>query len=555
MSVNRALLSPAADWEALRAGFRWILPDRYNIAERCCDSWAAAEPDRVALIDEAADGAQRRWTYGELADASNRLANAFRARGVGRGDRVAVLLPQGPAVLISHFAAMKLGAIALPLFTLFGPDALRFRLADSGASVVVTDGANLEKLLALRADLPDLKEVYALDGARPPVRDFWNEIAAARPALDAAVTGPDDPAVIIYTSGTTGAPKGTLHGHRFLAGHLPSIELHHEFFPRSGDLGWTPADWAWIGGLMDMAMPCLHYGVPLVSRRMRKFDADAAFALIARHGVRNLFLPPTALKLMRGARVPSGVNIRSVGSGGESLGGEILEWGRSALGAPINEFYGQTECNLVVTTCSSAMEVRPGWMGKATPGFDVAIIDAAGTPLPDGETGEIAVRRGTPCMFLKYWGQPEKTAEKFAGDWLRTGDLGMRDDEGYFRYVAREDDVITSAGYRIGPSEIEDCLTGHPDVVMAAAVGVPDPVRSQVVRAYVVLRDGAVREGLEKSLIDRVRNRISPHVAPREVVFRDSLPMTATGKIMRRELREAEIGRNDPSPGAESERR
>ena len=537
--MDRNLFSSSTDWEALRAGFRWEVPERYNIAERCCDSWAAAEPDRMALIDVAADGALRRWSYGEFAEASNRLANAFRACGITRGDRVAVLLPQGPAVLISHFAAMKLGAIVLPLFTLFGSDALRFRLADSGARLVVTDGTNLEKLQVLRDDLPALQEVYALDGARAPVRDFWGEIAAASPALSPAVTGPDDPAVIIYTSGTTGSPKGALHGHRFLAGHLPSIELHHEFYPRPGDRGWTPADWAWIGGLMDMAMPCLHYGVPLVSHRMRKFDPDAAFTLIARHGIRNLFLPPTALKLLRSARVPAGVEIRSVGSGGESLGAEILEWGRSALDAPINEFYGQTECNLVVTTCSSAMEVRPGWMGKATPGFDVAILDGVGNPLPDGEIGEIAVQRDTPCMFLGYWNQPDKTAEKYAGDWMRTGDLGMRDGQGYFRFIAREDDVITSAGYRIGPGEIEDCLTGHPDVIMAAAVGVPDPIRTEVVRAHVVLREGAVREGLEQALIERVRSRISPHVTPREVVICDSLPMTATGKIMRRQLRDS----------------
>ena len=535
--MERSLFTPDQDWHALSASFRWQLPAQYNIAERCCDSWAAREPDRIALIDVAADGAVRNWTYGQLAEASNRLANAFRARGVGRGDRVAVLLPQGPAVLITHFATMKLGAVALPLFTLFGPDALRYRLADSGTRLVVTDGANLEKLLALRADLSALQDVFALENARAPVRDFWAEIDAAHRAFSPVVTGPDDPAVIIYTSGTTGSPKGVLHGHRFLAGHLPSVALHHDFFPQPGDLAWTPADWAWIGGLMDMAMPCLHYGVPLVSHRMRKFDPDAAFDLIAQQKVRNLFLPPTALKLMRSATVPANVNIRSIGSGGESLGPEILDWGHSALGVSINEFYGQTECNLVVTTCASVMEQRPGWMGKATPGFDVAILDADGTPMPDGETGQIAVRRGTPCMFLHYWGQPEKTAEKFTGDWMCTGDLGLRNPDGYFRYVAREDDVITSAGYRIGPGEIEDCLTGHPDVVMAAAVGIPDPVRTQVVRAFVVLRDGADTQGLEKALINRVRARVSPHVAPRDVIFRDSLPMTATGKIMRRELR------------------
>lgn len=538
--MDRRVIRARGDWPALRAGFRWPVPDRLNIAEACCDAWAAVAPDKVALIE---DEGGRAWTYGALKEASDRLANAFRARGLRRGDRVAVLLPQAPAVPIAHFAAMKCGAVVLPLFTLFGADALRVRLADSGARMAVTDGANLEKLLSLRDDLPDLAEVYATDSARAPVRDLWAEIEAASSACEAVATAAEDPALLLYTSGTTGAPKGVLHAHRFLIGHLPSVELHHGFFPRPGDCGWTPADWAWIGGLMDMAMPCLYYGVPLVCRRMRRFDADEAFALIARHGVRNLFLPPTALKLMRQARVPAGLRVRSVGSGGESLGPEVLEWGRSALGAPINEIYGQTECNLSVCTCAWAMEVRPGWMGQAVPGFDVAVVDGEGRPVPDGETGEIAVRRGTPVMFLEYWKKPRETAAKFlrdpeGGEWLRTGDLGVAEG-GYLRFVARDDDVITSAGYRIGPGEIEACLMGHPDVVMAAAVGVPDPLRTEVVRAFVVLRDGAVWEGLEAALIERVRARVGPHLAPRGVVRLDSLPLTATGKVMRRELRAA----------------
>ncbi|WP_343082179.1 AMP-binding protein [Ostreiculturibacter nitratireducens] len=536
--MDRRLMRVGEDWETLRASFRWHVPDRFNIAERCCDSWASAFPGRVALIDLGEGGDVRRWTYGELKEASDRLANSFAARGLRQGDRVGVLLPQGVAVLITHFAAMKLGAVALPLFTLFGPDALAYRLADSAARIVVTDGASLDKLDAIRGDLPDLAEVYATDGAKAPIRDFWVEIASASPSIDPVETSADDAAVLIYTSGTTGPPKGVLHAHRFLLGHLPNIELSHGFFPQPGDCGWTPADWAWIGGLMDMAMPCLHYGVPLVARRMRKFDPDEAFRLIATHEVRNLFLPPTALKLMRQATVPKGLRVRSVSSGGESLGAEMLEWGRTALGAPINEIYGQTECNLVVCTAADLMEVRPGAMGKAVPGVEMAVIDGEGRPVPDGTIGEIAVKRGTPVMFLGYLGKPEKTAEKFTGDWMRTGDLGTRDAEGYYTYVARDDDIISSAGYRIGPSEIENCLTGDPDVVMAACVGVPDPVRGEAVKAFVVLREGATWEGTEARLIERVKARVSPHVAPRFVERRDSLPMTATGKIMRRELRD-----------------
>ncbi|WP_347312997.1 AMP-binding protein [Defluviimonas sp. SAOS-178_SWC] len=535
--MTRALLTEGRSWEALRAGFRWRIPARFNVAEACCESHARAEPGRLALIDMSGSGEVRRWTYGELKSASDRLANAFRARGLRPGETVAVLLPQGPAVLIAHFAAMKLGAVVLPLFTLFGPDALAYRLSDAKARIVVTDGESLEKLDAIRGDLPDLAEVYCIDPAAAPVRDLWEDIAAASEGLEPAVTAADDPAVLIYTSGTTGAPKGVLHAHRFLLGHLPNVELSQGFFPKPGAVGWTPADWAWIGGLMDMAMPCLYYGVPLVSRRMRKFDPDEAFRLIRDTRATNLFLPPTALKLMRGAAVPEGLVLRAVSSGGESLGAEMLDWGRSALGAPINEIYGQTECNLVVCSAEGLFPTRPGTMGRAVPGAEVAVIDAAGMPVAAGEIGEIAVKRGHPVMFLEYLGKPEATAAKFVGDWMKTGDLGTMDGGGYLTYVARDDDIISSAGYRIGPSEIENCLTGHPDVVMAACVGVPDPVRGEVVKAFVTLREGAVWDGLEAALIERVKARVSPHVAPRWVERRESLPMTATGKILRRELR------------------
>ncbi|MCO8145438.1 AMP-binding protein [Rhodovulum tesquicola] len=530
---DRRLLPDQRDWDAMRAWFRWPVPERFNIARACCDDWAERDPGRVAVFD-ASDG-DREWSYGALRDASDRLASVMAASGVGPGDRVAVLLAQSPAVLVAHFAAMKLGAIVLPLFTLFGPDALEYRLADSGARLAVTDAEGAAKLAALRDRLPDLAHVLSVDGG--PARDLWAEIAAAPPIAAPRDTLAEDPAVLIYTSGTTGPPKGALHAHRFLIGHLPSIELHHRGFPRPGDCGWTPADWAWIGGLMDMAMPCLYYGVPLVACRMRKFDAAEAWALIDRLKVRNLFLPPTALKLMRQAPVPPGVRLRSVGSGGESLGPDLLAWGRQALGLEICEFYGQTECNLVVTCVPELMTAPPGAMGRATPGFDVAIIGADGAPLPPGDVGEIAVRRGAASMFLGYWGLPDKTAAKFSGEWMRTGDLGICDAGGHFTYVSRDDDVITSAGYRIGPTEIETCLTGHPDVVMAAVVGEPDPVRTEIVVAHVVLRAGAEWEGLAEALIQRVRDQVSPHVAPRKVIRADSLPMTATGKIMRRALR------------------
>ncbi|MCK0142418.1 AMP-binding protein [Aliiroseovarius sp. F20344] len=522
----------------MQSAFEWNIPKQFNIADRCCDSWAGVDPSRIALTHVAHDGSALDWSFGALKEASDKFASVLRDAGLRKGDRVAVLLGQGPEVLITHFAAYKLGAVVLPLFTLFGEDALAYRLSDSGANIVVTDQDNITKLTAIQSKLPGLEAVFTLQpskGALP----FWDMLDAASPLRGPIDTLAEDPAVMIYTSGTTGPPKGVLHAHRFLLGHLPCVETYNEDFPQAGDKGWTPADWAWIGGLMDLALPFLYFGVPIVSHRMRKFEAEAAYRLMAEHKVRNLFMPPTALKFLRQSDArPDGVDIRSIGSGGESLGSGLLDWADKVLGVKINEFYGQTECNLVLSSVSGAMDVKPGSMGQAIPGHEVTLLKADGQECGPGEMGEIAVRVGDPVMFMRYWNLPEKTAQKTEGGWLRTGDLATRDVDGYFTFASRDDDVITSAGYRIGPTEIENCLMTHPDVVSAAVIGVPDPLRTEAVKAVVVLRAGVSDADLEGALKQLVRDRISPHVAPRIVEFVDALPMTATGKIMRRELRD-----------------
>jgi acetyl-CoA synthetase len=532
---DRRLFTQRAGWEALRTGFRWDIPRRFNIARACCEDWAAVAPDRVAVIHRHGDGRRETWTYGQLKRASDALAGALAARGVARGDRVAVLLPQHPAVLVTHFAAMKLGAVSLPLFTLFGEDALRYRLSDSGAAAIVTDAATLPRVMALAPELPGLSTIITTGAARAPVLGF-DDLISGPPLRASADTAAEDPAVMIYTSGTTGDPKGVLHAHRFLFGHLPCMELSQGVFPQAGDVGWTPADWAWIGGLMDMAIPCLYYGVPLVSHRFARFDPEAALRLMAEERVSNAFIPPTALRLMRQAVPPAGLRLRAIGSGGEALGADLLDWGRAALGCPINEFYGQTEANLVVAACDGLMERVPGAMGRPVPGHEVTLRDAKGE-VGTGEVGEVCVRAPDPVMFLEYWNKPEATAKKLVDGWLRTGDLATRDAGGQITFHARDDDVITSAGYRIGPVEIEQALARHPDVVMAAVVGEPDPVRTEIVVAHVVLRDGADWSGMEEALQALVREKVSAHCVPRRVVRADSLPMTATGKIMRRALR------------------
>ncbi|EKV30046.1 Acetyl-coenzyme A synthetase [Caenispirillum salinarum AK4] len=536
-------------WADARARFRWDIPARTNIGVDVCDRHCTA-PDgaeRPAIIVEDADGTVTTTSFGDLKDQSDRLAVALAARGVQRGDRVAVLLPQSVETAVAHIAAYKLGCVAVPLFVLFGEDALEYRLADSGARAVVTDAANVGRVLDLKARLPDLSCVLTAGGATGAAEDLHAAMDAADPSgFSPADTAADDPAVIIYTSGTTGKPKGALHAHRVLRGHLPGVEMPHELFPKEGDLFWTPADWAWIGGLLDVLLPALFHGVPVLAHRARKFDAEEAFCLMARHKVRNVFMPPTALKMLRQVKDPArfGVRLRSIGSGGETLGRELLDWGRDALGLTINEFYGQTECNLVLGNCAGLGEVREGSMGRAIPGHTVAIIDDTGTELPAGSDGHIAVKAPDPVMFLGYWNKPEATAEKFIGDWLVTGDTGRMDDDGWFWFLGRADDVITTAGYRVGPGEVEDALIRHPAVRLAAAVGVPDPDRTEIVKAFIVPADTAVlddpdrQEALAAEIQEFVKTRMARHAYPRRIEFVADLPMTTTGKIQRKVLRE-----------------
>ena len=355
----------------------------------------------------------------------------------------------------------------------------------------------------------------------------------------------EDPALLAYTSGTTGPPKGALHAHRTLIGHMPGVEFPHNFFPKEGDLFWTPADWAWLGGLLDVLLPSWFHGIPVLACRQKKFDPEFAFHLMAKHGVRNTFLPPTALKLMRQVKNPAeryDFQLRSVGSGGESLGEELLAWGREQLGLTINEFYGQTEVNLVVGNCSEVMQIKAGSMGRAIPGHTVEVIDDHGGILPVGETGSIAIRRPDPVMLLQYWRNPEATKKKFMDDWWLTGDIGRKDAEGYLWFVGRDDDLITSSGYRIGPGEIEDCLIKHPAVGMAAVIGVPDEVRTEIIKAFIVPSPGVEPDpSLETEIRNFIKKRLAAHEYPREIEFVEELPLTATGKIIRKDLRQREI--------------
>jgi len=539
------MLERRGTYEEVYRSFRWSVPEFYNIGVDICDKWAE-ERYRLALIYEDEDGKPEKYTFWDIKGLSNRLGNALKAYGIDRGDRVGILLPQCPETALSHIAIYKIGGIAIPLFTLFGPDALEYRLGNSEAKAVITDAANIEKILQIKSRLPALKIVMATKApAQEGVLDFWKSLEKGSPYLEPMKTRADDPALIIYTSGTTGPPKGALHAHRVVLGHVPGVEFFHNFFPKKEDLYWTPADWAWIGGLIDVLFPSWHHGVPVVAYRAKKFDPEQAFYFISKYGIRNAFMPPTALKMMRQVKHPRARHdywMRTIACGGETLGEELLDWGKETMGLTINEFYGQTEVNLVVGNCSEILPVRRGSMGKAIPGHRVEVIDEEGNAVPPGTVGEVAILRPDPVMFLEYWRNPEATKDKFIKDWSCTGDLARKDEDGYFWFVGRKDDLITSSGYRIGPAEIEDCLLKHRAVAMAAVIGAPDQVRGEIVKAFIVLKpDATPGAALQEEIANFVKTRLAAHEYPREIEFVQELPMTTTGKIMRRELRKREI--------------
>src|SRR6185295_13969072 len=445
-------------YDELYRSFRWEVPARYNIARACCGQWAG-DRARVALHWEDESGATATYSFRDIQLAANQLSNALAALGVKRGDRVAILLPQRPETAIAYIAIFQMGAIALPLSHLFGPDALEYRLEHAGASVAIAESSTLPNLLAIRDKLTNLQHIVAVDA---PAGLDWNKLLEkASSSFRPVDTDAEDPALIVYTSGTTGPPKGALKAHRVMIGNVPGFVHSHDFFPQKGDMFWSPADWAWTGGLMDALLPSLMFGVPILGYRGR-FDAEKAYYLIEKYGVRNSFLFPTALKLMMKA-VPSPrdkfvLDIRSIMSAGESVGVTVFEWAKEQLGVTINEMFGQTEINYVVGNCQSAWPAKPGSIGRPYPGHRVAVIDDQGNELPAGEIGEVAVNRSfngqsDPVFFIEYWKNPQATKDKFIGDWGCTGDQAKRDEHGYLWYQGRSDDVIKSAGYRIGPAE------------------------------------------------------------------------------------------------------
>ncbi len=543
--------------------WRWQIPDIFNVATVCAHRWAndSERAQHIAIQWEDEDGSTDAVTYAQLSELTHRFAHALQSLDVVAGDRVAICLPQRIETAVSLLATFQLGAIAVPLTVLFGPDALAYRLTHADCKVVICDEASLANVLGIRAQLPNLQHVIACAGADPGASNdnaavlSWNELCAAgTPTFPVAATVPDDAALIIYTSGTTGPAKGALIPHRAMLGNLSGFTYSHNQFPQPDDVFWSPADWAWTGGLWDALLPTLYFGHTIIGYRGR-FDAEKAFSLMERYHVTCTFLFPTALKMMMKTvpwpRQRYDLHLRSVMSAGESVGAAVFQWVERSLDITVNEMFGQTELNYVVGNCSALWPARAGSMGRAYPGHQIAVVDHTGKPVAMGETGDVAVNRRDihgdldPIFFLGYLGNEAGTRDKYSGDWCRTGDMARMDVDGYLWYEGRSDDVIKSAGYRIGPAEVESCLIQHPAVALAAVIGKPDSDRGTIVKAFIVLGAGyQPSDQLEAELAKHVRGRLAPYEYPKEFEFVNELPMTTTGKIQRKVLRDREIAKS-----------
>lgn len=538
MNRKRPMLVPVSSYEDMVAQIDWrtpTLPQRFNLGTACVDD---NDPATRAITIVEADRTSRDYTFGEVRDLANRLATALAGLGISRGDVVAVVNPQSLETGVAYMGLFRMGAIALPLSSLFGPDALAYRLTDSGAKAVIASATNAPKVREALAgtDVP----VMVIGGdASAGDLTFEGALASASAEFQPVDTAAEDPAFLIYTSGTTGNPKGALHAHRIALGQIPAFEAVYDFYPKPEDVLWSPADWAWIAGLMDILVPAWFYGLPVVVDTQAAFDPERAVWLMRQYKITLTLIPPTALRMIRATGMSGGdLFFRAVASGGEALGADLLHWAEKFFGAPVNDAYGQTELNGICGNSSAVFPVKPGSLGRALPGSIVAILDQHRVPVV-GEVGEIAVDRHHALTMLGYWRNPGATAEKFHGDWLLTGDLGRMDEDGYVWFESRKDDVIKSAGYRIGPGEIENCLGAHAAVAMCAVIGVPDERKGQVPKAFVVLRPGAEPNlELVGELKEFVRRRLAPHEVPRDISFIEDLPRTTTGKVMRRALRE-----------------
>lgn len=524
--------------------YRVGLPVNANIAADTIGRHANnGNAERIALVHEHRNGSIQTYTYQELDNLATRLAVSLASLGVRRGDPVAVHTAQRPETAIAHMAIYKLGAVVLTLSHLAGPDATSHILNDSKAAFIITHSDYWTPLRDIARGFDHLK--HRIICGTPELGEilFDDLLSVCADHFEPVITATEDPAVLMYTSGATGKPKGVLLAHRSAHCYRPTLNLVYNLqLDEPGSIFWTPSDWAWSGGLFDLCLPAWQHGHTVVSAN-RRFSANWAFDFMARHRITHSFMTATALKRLAEVRNPRtrwDLAMRVVCTSGESLPSDILRWCEQEFGIVCNELYGLTEFTDMIGCCKALYPTKPGSMGRAFPGRHVAIIDEEGIEQPDGVAGEIASRlEDDPTLILGYWGDLGVPASLKDGQWLRTGDYAVRDQDGYFWFKCRKDDLIKSAGYRIGPNEIEDSLISHRDVTEAAVVGKPDPERGTIVMAYIRVANGVAKnDATRRRLQQYVKNNLAAYQYPRVIEFIDAFPMTSTGKIKRNVLRE-----------------
>ncbi len=516
-----------------------------NAAYEAIDRHVEAHGSRVAMYYESDTVPSQKYTFSDMKNLSNKFANVLTKLGTGKGDRVFMFLPRIPALYVSFLGSLKAGAIGSTMFAAFGTEALKDRLYDSGASVVVTDSSLKGRVDAIKDQLPDLKHIITVGGKTDgPDVSYEEEMEAASDEFNVVKTKPEDPSFMLYTSGTTGKPKGVVHAHKsIIQQHMTAkwvLDIHEE------DIYWCTADPGWVTGIAygilgtwsNLATSVIHHG---------RFDAARWYSLIEKHKVTIWYTSPTAIRMLMkaGADIPKEYDLsslRHICSVGELLNPEVIKWSQEVLGLPVHGNYWQTETGAIVIANYPSMPIKPGSMGKPTPGIRAAILGEDGKEVPTGTEGNLALLPPWPSIMKYIWKNAEKYKSCFKGGWYMTEDRATVDDDGYFWFIGRADDVIKTAGERVGPYEVESVLIEHPAVVEAAVIGKPDQLRGEIIKAFLVLKEEHLpSDDLREDIKKFVKSRLAGHAYPREMEFMDLLPKTKSGKILRRVLRAREL--------------
>ncbi len=550
--TSASQLDPKFDWKTIETELGLDEAINYNLAYAAIDRHTANQPKKVALFWEGKNGEQEHYTFGDLSELTNKFANVLLGLGVKKGDRVFMFMERLPELYVAFFAGLKIGAVVGPLFSAFGPDPVRDRLADSGASVFITTPDLKARIEHIFADLPNIRHFIIVNkNNRFPKSlgknelSYEDEMSKASPKLEGLVSGKENPSIVHYTSGTTGKPKGAMHVHNALVQHYATGKWALDMHP--DDLYWCTADPGWVTGTSyGMSAPWTNGVTQLVYEG--GFRAGTWYSLIARYKVTVWYTAPTAIRMLMkaGEKIPAEHDLNSlrhICSVGEPLNPEAVVWGMRVFKQAIHDNWWQTETGAILIANYAFMDVRPGSMGRPIPGVTAGILDDNYNELPAGKEGHLAIRPGWPAMFRTYWNNKPLYDSRFKNGWYITGDRASKDNDGYFWFVGRIDDVINTAGHLVGPFEVESALLEHPAVAEAGVIGKPDPLAMEVVKAFVALKDGhQPTEEIRRELMGFCRKKLAAAVAPREIEFLDKLPKTRSGKIMRRLLKARELG-------------